>query len=120
MKFTNVLYIEDDPDTRFLQARLWRKFEGHVEVASLEQWDVLRANFEWVLLDFHLGAETALDWIPKGQSTLPRSTDSLVVESDLQHPTARQIKSLGLPSFSKPMPLEALIEWTSTTVANKG
>ena len=65
MKFTNILYIEDDPDTRFLQARLWRKFDGHVEVAPPEQWDALRGSFEWVLLDFHLGAETALDWIPK-------------------------------------------------------
>ena len=38
MTFTSVLYIEDDPDTRFLQARLWRKFDGYVEVASPEQW----------------------------------------------------------------------------------
>jgi len=120
MKFTNVLYIEDDPDTRFLQARLWRKFEGHVEVASPEQWDVLRGGFEWVLLDFHLGAETALDWIPKVRARFPEAQIALLSNLDLQHPTARQIKSLGLPSFSKPMPLEALIEWTSTTVSNNG
>ena len=79
MKFTNVLYIEPIR-TRFLQARLWRKFEGHVEVASPEQWDVLRANFEWVLLDFHLGAETALIGFQRSEHA-SRSTDTLVVES---------------------------------------
>ena len=97
MKFTNVLYIEDDPDTRFLQARLWRKFEGHVEVASPEQWDVLRANFEWVLLDFSLGAETALDWIPREHAS-QKHRYPCCQNLDLQHPTARQIKSL-VPIF---------------------
>ena len=120
MKFPNILYIEDDPDTRFLQARLWRKFEGHVEVASPEQWDVLRGGFEWVLLDFHLGVETALDWIPRVRARFPEAQIALLSNLDLQHPNVRQIKALGLPSFSKPMPLEALIEWTSTTVANNG
>ena len=120
MTFTSVLYIEDDPDTRFLQARLWRKFDGYVEVASPEQWGALQASFEWVVLDFHLGAETALDWIPKVRARFPEAQIALLSNLDLRHPNVQQIKALGLQSFFKPMPLEALIEWTSTTVSNKG
>ena len=113
MKFTNVLYIEDDPDTRFLQARLWRKFDGHVEVASPEQWDALRGSFDWVLLDFHLGAETALDWITKVRARYPEAQIALLSNLDTGHSKARRIESLRVQSFSKPMPLEALIEWAS-------
>ena len=118
MKLTNVLYIEDDPDTRFLQARLWRKFDGHVEVASLDQWDVLRGSFEWVLLDFHLGAETALDWIPKISARFQDARIALLSNVDAEHPNVRQVTALGFQSFSKPMRVEDLIEWTSTTVVN--
>ena len=118
MKLTNVLYIEDDPDTRFLQARLWRTFDGHVEVASPEQWDALRGSFEWVLLDFHLGAETALDWIPKVKARFQDARIALLSNVDAEQPGVRQVTSMGFQSFSKPMRVEDLIEWTSTTVAN--
>ena len=118
MKLTNVLYIEDDPDTRFLQARLWRTFDGHVEVGSPDQWDVLRGSFEWVLLDFHLGAETALDWIPKVNARFPDARIALLSNIDAEHLNLWQVTSLGVQSFSKPMRVEDLIEWTSTTVVN--
>ena len=117
MKFTNILYIEDDPDTRFLQARLWRKFDGHAEVASPEQWDALRGSFEWVLLDFHLGAETALDWIPKISARFPEARIALLSNLDSEHPSVRQITSLDVQFFSKPMPLDTLGEWSSTTAS---
>ena len=117
MKSTNVLYIEDDPDTRFLQARLWRKFDGRVEVASPEQWHVLRGSFDWVLLDFHLGAETALDWIPKVSTRFPEARIALLSNLDSEHLSVRQIKSLGFQCFSKPMSLDTLREWSSTTAS---
>ena len=118
MKLTNVLYIEDDPDTRLLQARLWRTFDGHVQVASPEQWDVLQGSFKWVLLDFYLGADTALDWIPKVSARFPDARIALLSNVDAEHPNLRQVTSLGFQSFSKPMRVEDLIEWTSTTVVN--
>ena len=69
-------------------------------------------------VDFHLGLNSiGLD--SKGQSTLPEAQIPLLSNLDPQHPTARQIKS-WVSIFSKPMPLEALIEWTSTAVANNG
>lgn len=117
MKFTNVLYIEDDPDTRFLQARLWRKFDGHFEVAPPEQWNALQGTFEWVLLDFHLGAETALDWIPKVSERFQDARIALLSNLDTEHPSVRQLKSRGIQSFSKPMSSDTLSEWISTTAS---
>ena len=117
MKITNVLYIEDDRDTRFLQARLWRNFEGHFEVAPPEQWNALQGTFEWVLLDFHLGAQTALDWIPKVSARFQDARIAVLSNLDAEHPSVRQLKSRGFQSFSKPMSLDALREWTSTTAS---
>ena len=58
MKFTNVLYIEDDPDTRFLQARLawWRSRQSHRLSNGMSYGQILSG-----FVRTSLGDETALD-----------------------------------------------------------
>ena len=108
-----IVYIEDDEDTRLIQTRLLR---GHDNFYAVSPQDSDRIGEETALVvsDFYLDSTQMWSYLGRWRAQAPQAR--LLVASNME-PTCRAAKRLsqmGIPLITKPISLSTLNQLADT------
>lgn len=99
------MYIDDDPDARFIQNRLLRGWDG--EFATVHP-DETPEESDLILLDFYLENKTALDHLPRLIQQQPNARVAILSNVEPEGPEAERVGRIGLTLHAKPISVETL------------